>query len=96
VEDSVSPRELTLGFLADAVAVLEEALEHGYSPEAAWSAAFEHLVLADLDELRQIAATMATLAVLDLTPRGGMSMRLWVEARTARLASLLSRPAGSS
>lgn len=56
------------GLFGDALAAVEEARLHGYSPMAAMWAAIDHLELADRDEAIMIAGLLASWIACDLNP----------------------------
>lgn len=56
------------GLLGDALAAIEEARLHGFSPGAAFVAAADHLEMADRHEAVLIAALLASWIACDLNP----------------------------
>ena len=79
-------RAETWGHLADAVAAVEEAALHDYSPEAALLAAFDHLAGADRHEALKVAAALAMLVVFEMRPTTCSTLPVWLELKAAFLS----------
>jgi hypothetical protein len=76
----------TLGLLEDAMAALEEAQAHNYSPAAALWAAFDHLELANRDQAIMIASVLAMWLSTEMRPSLAMDLAHWVQVSTEYLA----------
>ena len=77
-----------MGLLGDALAAIEEARIHGYSPMAAMMAAADHLSLATREEAVLIASALAGWIATDLNPSvGTVDLEWWVDTATGIVAA---------
>jgi hypothetical protein len=75
------------GLLGDALAAVEEARLHGFSPGAAFVAAADHLELADRNEAILIASLLASWIACDLNPTTHVTdLAGWLGDATALVA----------
>lgn len=75
------------GLFGDALAAVEEARLHGFSPSSAMWAAFDHLELADRDEAIMIASLLASWIATELNPTVEVTnLGEWLDLATTLLA----------
>lgn len=79
------------GLYGDCLAVVEEAQAYNYSPTSAFTAAMDHLELADVNEARMIAAVLASWIACDLNPTGVTNLAEWIAMATAVISRRAER-----
>lgn len=76
-----------IGLWSDALAAVEEARMHGYSAQAAFQAAFDHLEGADHTQALMVASLLASWIAVDLNPTVRVTnLGQWVEMATGLMA----------